>query len=82
MGEQCTRVGIRLTPTAKKALEYIASHLGISCSELFRRYANACLTGQPDDQVMLPPDKPLPSLDDTEGWRTTIERWKRQGLIE
>ena len=79
MGEQCTRVGIRLTPTAKKALEYIAEYQGMSVSQLVRACVNTCLCADPtlldgwfESIVPSNGDELLPPLDETEEWRKIL----------
>ena len=79
MGEQCTRIGIRLTPTAKKALEYVAEYQEMSVSQLVRACINICLCADPtilkgwfESITPSHDDDLLPPLDDTEEWRKIL----------
>ena len=83
MGEKCTRVGIRVTPTAKKALEYVAEYQGMSVSQLVRACVNTCLCADPTllkgwfkSITPFNGDGLLPSLDETERWRELLASWE------
>jgi len=77
---RCDKVSFRITPTGKKALEWVASYYqDLTVAEFVRRCIDTCLTGQPDYlpgwfKEIAPPDgKDLPPLEQVEEWRKVLD---------